>query len=191
MTVTLNMQKLSTFGRLLTILLITTLSTAFTTDDAVQPNLHHIRKLLVTALDSKKVTDSLYNNLTSIKDRHPLINGYIGTLQALKAKHAWNPYYKIKHLNDSEKTFKEAVSHDPHNIEIRFMRFSIEHNVPGFLGFNKNLVTDRQEMVRQIENKNYSSADKALVKTIIDFLIESKRCTPAENNMLKQTLSAL
>jgi hypothetical protein len=160
-------------------------------DDATEPNLHTIRKLLITALSSSKITDSLYTNLGNIKNRSSLINGYMGTLQALKAKHTWNPYYKIKYLNDAEKTFKIAVTGDPTNIEIRFMRFSVEHNVPGFLGYTKNLVADRIEIIKQIERAHYASADAALVKTIITFLIDSKRCTPAEQQTLTQHLASL
>ena len=160
-------------------------------DDVAEPNIHTIRKLLVTCLNSSKTTDSLYRNLGSIKNPTGLITGYMGTLEALKAKHAWNPYYKIKYLNDAEKTYKKAVVNDPSNIEIRFMRFSVEHNVPGFLGFTKNLVADRTEMIKQISRKHYASADTALVKTIINFLIDSKRCTPAENHALKQQLASL
>jgi hypothetical protein len=160
-------------------------------DDATEPDLHTIRKLLITALNSSKTTDSLYTNLGNIKNRTSLINGYMGTLQALKAKHAWNPYYKIKYLNDAEKTFKNAVTGDPTNIEIRFMRFSVEHNVPGFLGYTKNLVADRTEIIKQIDRKHYSSADATLVKTIINFLIDSKRCTPAEHTTLTQHLASL
>ena len=160
-------------------------------DDATEPNLHTIRKLLITALNSSKTTDSLYKNLDGLKNRSSLINGYMGTLQALKAKHTWNPYFKIKYLNDAEKTFKGAVAGDPSNIEIRFMRFSVEHNVPGFLGYTKNLVADRTEIVKQIDRKHYASADAALVKTIITFLIDSKRCTPAEHSILTKHLASL
>ncbi|MBL4676256.1 MAG: hypothetical protein JKY70_08645 [Mucilaginibacter sp.] len=166
-------------------------TSAFTYDNIAEADLHKIRKLLVTALDSKKTTDSLYSHLSDVKERSALLNAYMGTLEALKAKHAWNPYFKVKYLNDSEKTFKNAVTHDPHNIEIRFMRFSIEHNVPKFLGYNINLIADREEMIKQIDRKFYSSADKALVKTIINFLLDSKRCTPAESTNLKENLAAL
>lgn len=177
---------------LILLLLPISSTSAFTKhSDIVEPNLHIIRKLLISALDSKKTTDSLYANLNAVKDRSALINGYLGTLEALKAKHAWNPYFKIKYLSNSEKTFKAAVSRDPHNIEIRFLRFSVEHHVPGFLGYNKNLNTDRQEIIKQLDRKYYASADKPVVKTIITFLINSKRCTPAENNNLKQYLAAL
>lgn len=160
-------------------------------DDAIEQNLQNIRKLLVTAINSSKTTDSLYRNLGAIKNPTGLINGYMGTLEALKAKHTWNPYYKIKYLNDAEKTFKNAVARDPANIEIRFMRFSVEHNVPGFLGYTKNLVTDRTEIIKQINRQYYASADAALVKTIITFLLDSKRCTPTEQNMLTQHLASL
>ncbi|MBD1363924.1 hypothetical protein IDJ77_08900 [Mucilaginibacter sp. ZT4R22] len=165
--------------------------TSVAKDDGSAPDLRVIRKQLLSALESKKTTDSLYNSLGAIKDRPALINAYMGTLEALKAKHAWNPYYKIKYLNDSEKTFKTAVATDPHNIEIRFMRFSIEHNVPKFLGYTKNLVADREEIIKQVNAKYYTSADKTLVKTIIKFLLDSKRCTAAEQKSLTQHLAAL
>ncbi|PAW93439.1 hypothetical protein CKK33_08015 [Mucilaginibacter sp. MD40] len=191
MTVVLNTHRKLWFTALMALIALLFTTSAFKADDTNEPNLHRIRKLLVTALESKKTTDSLYSHLSGIKDRSALLTAYMGTLEALKAKHAWNPYYKIKYLNDSEKTFKGAVSADPHNIEIRFMRFSIEHNVPKFLGINKNLIADREEMIKQIDRKYYSSADKALVKTIITFLLESKRCTPTENENLKEHLAAL
>ncbi|MFD0763898.1 hypothetical protein ACFQZI_03490 [Mucilaginibacter lutimaris] len=166
-------------------------SNAGAVPDDVEPNLHVIRKLLVTAINSSKTTDSLYRDLGSIKNRTGLIIGYMGTLEALKAKHTWNPYYKIKYLKDAEKSFKGAITRDPNNIEIRFMRFSVEHNVPGFLGYNKNLDADRTEIIKQIDRKHYSSADTALVKTIITFLINSKRCTLAEHHILTQHLASL
>lgn len=166
-------------------------STLMKYDGVDQPNLHSIRQSLISALDSQIVTDSLYNNLTSIHNRSPLINGYIGAVQALKAKHTWNPYYKIKYLNAAETTFKSAVINDPHNIEIRFMRFSIEHYVPGFLGYNKNLIADKDEIIKQVEKKYYAQADKPLVKTIISFLIASNRCSPAQVTNLKQHLTEL
>lgn len=191
MTVVLNTYRKLWFTVFTALVALFFTTSAFKADDTNEPNLHRIRKLLVTALESKKTTDSLYSHLSGIKDRSALLNAYMGTLEALKAKHAWNPYYKIKYLNDSEKTFKGAVNADPHNIEIRFMRFSIEHNVPKFLGINKNLIADREEMIKQIDRKYYSSADKTLVKTIINFLLESKRCTPAENENLKVHLAAL
>lgn len=154
-------------------------------------NLKSIRKQLVLAIDNSKTTDSLYKSLASVKNRTGLISGYIGALLSCKAKHAWNPYMKVKYLNNSKKVLQTAVNADPHNIEIRFLRFSIEHNVPGFLGFNKDLVADREDIIAQLDKKNYGTADKELTIAIIKFLIHSKRCTPAQNDELNKHLVEL
>ncbi|WP_183563075.1 hypothetical protein [Mucilaginibacter sp. SP1R1] len=158
---------------------------------AEEPNLKNIRRQLVRAIEKSKTTDSLYKSLEVVKDRSGLIDGYMAALQSLKAKHSWNPYFKIKYLKDAEKTFKKAVAADPHNIEIRFMRFSVEHNVPGFLGFNKELAIDSEEIISQIDKRNYGTADKPLTIEIIRFLLDSKRCTPVQNDNLNQHLAAL
>ncbi|WP_345954753.1 hypothetical protein [Mucilaginibacter sp. PAMB04168] len=150
-----------------------------------------LRKQLLVALDRRSLTDSLYNSLAATTNKSPILTCYFGVVQALKAKHAWNPYFKVKHLNDSEKTLQQAVSREPDNMEIRFMRFSIEHNVPGFLGYGKHLTDDRNEMIKQLERKYYATADHEVVVTIIKFLLDSKRCTAEQNQILHKQLAAL
>ena len=63
---------------------------------ADEPNLKVLRKQMVIAIDKSKITDSLYNSLDHVKEKSGIVNGFIGALLALKAKHAWNPYSKIK-----------------------------------------------------------------------------------------------
>lgn len=170
-------------------IILSALLTGFVHADG--PDVKLLRKQLLVALEKKNVNDSLYQSLGAVKNKTPLVNSYYGAVQALRAKYAWNPYYKLKYLKDAEKTLQTAVNDDPHNMEIRFMRFSIEHNLPGFLGYDKHLDTDRKEMIHQLDKKNYASADKDVVVTIIKFLLDSKRCTPQENEALHKHLAAL
>ncbi|WPU95211.1 hypothetical protein SNE25_06685 [Mucilaginibacter sabulilitoris] len=158
---------------------------------ADEPNLKVIRKQLREAINDSKTTDSLYNSLNAVPKKTGIIDGFIAGLQALKAKHAWNPYSKIKHLKNCEKTFEKAIEADPHNIEIRFMRFSVEDSVPGFLGYNKNLTPDSEEIINQLNKKNYGTADKTLTIEIIKFLANSRRCTPAQVEELNKHLVEL
>jgi len=159
--------------------------------EANVPSPKVVRKQLLLALENRKLTDSLDKVFAAAPNKSPLNLCYFGVIQALKAKHAWNPYYKVKYLNDAEKVLQTAVSREPDNMEIRFMRFSIEHNVPGFLGYTKHLVADREEMIKQLERKYYATADQDVVITIIKFLLESKRCTPHENDFLHKQLAAI
>lgn len=153
-------------------------------------DIKQIRKLLVLAVDQSETTDSLYSSLNGLSEKTPLIVGYLAALQALKAKHAWNPYRKLQYLNQSKKEFKKAIAADGVNIEIRFMRFSVQHNLPGFLGQSENLKEDREVILAQLDNRNYGTADKNLTKTIMSFLLDSKRCTPSETEKLKSQLAA-
>jgi hypothetical protein len=159
--------------------------------DNNQQDLKQLRKKLILAIDNGQTTDSLYKILDKEPKKTALTIAYLGALDALKAKHSWNPYSKIKYLNVSEKLMQQAVAEEPHNIEILFMRFSIQHNVPGFLGYGKNLVRDREQMIAQLNNKNYGTADRELTISIIKFLIDSKRCTLAENDRLHKQLATL
>ncbi len=150
-----------------------------------------LRHQVVQALTSSKTTDSLYNSLKAAHSRSPLITGYMGTLLALKAKHHWNPYYKLKYVSDAEKTFAKAIAADPHNMEIRFLRFSVDHKLPRLLGYNKNMEADKTEIMAQLTEKNYPPEDKDLVITIINFLLETDMHTPSEHTYLTKQLAAL
>jgi hypothetical protein len=158
---------------------------------ADEPNLKIIRQHLREAINDSKTTDSLYKSLSGIKNRAAIIDGFIAGLQALKAKHAWNPYAKIKYINNCEKTFEKAIAADPRNIEIRFMRFSVENSVPGFLGYKKNLAPDSEVIINQLDRKNYGTADKTLTIEIIKYLTNSRRCTPAQIEELNKHLAEI
>lgn len=144
-----------------------------------------IKKALIKAVESSKTTDSLYAKLQLKKGDNPMITAFIGLTEALMAKHAWNPYSKIKYVAMANNTMKEAVDASSQNMEIRFMRFSIQHYTPAFLGYSKNLEEDRKAIVNHFRNKTLGN-DPALIKSIAKFIIDSKRCTPAEVSVLKR-----
>jgi len=139
-----------------------------------------LKQEMVKAVENSKLTDSLFSRLDKFQDKTALITAYTGTLEALKAKHAWNPYNKIKYVSRSLKTMKKAIEMDSENMEIRFMRFSIEHFTPSFLGFSQELTEDREEIVKHYQQQNFGLADKTLIKNVAKFMIDSKRCTSAE-----------
>ena len=81
---------------------------------------------------------------------------------------------------------QKAINMDKENMEIRFMRFSIEHFTPSFLGFSKDLTADRKEIVKHYQNNNFGVADAGLIKNVANFMIQSKRCTPEEIKIFKK-----
>lgn len=149
-------------------------------------DIQNIKQAMMLAVESPRITDSLYTELTARKTTSPLIIAYTGTLEALKAKHSWNPYQKVKYVALSKKTLGKALSAAPNNLEIRFMRFSIQHFTPAFLGYSKELNQDKKMIIKQFGQKNFGQADLALQKSIARFMITSERCTPEEVKLLKK-----
>ncbi len=150
------------------------------TEATQKTDITELRKQMLRAIKSPKVTDSLYLNLQTISRKAPLVLAYIGALEALKAKDSWNPYKKIKYLNLSNKTVKEAVVASPNDLEIRFIRFSIQFYLPGFLGLSKDMKADKNLIIQLLKQKHYGSADKVYLQNIIKFMVDSKQCTPQE-----------
>ena len=150
-----------------------------------------MRKGMLRAIKSPKATDSLYKNLEALNKKTPLVLGYYGALEALKAKDSWNPYKKVKLLVSSHKTMEQAVNASPNDMEIRFLRFSIEFYLPGFLGLSKDMVSDKNMIIHQLKLKNYGSADKDYVKNIMKFMVDSKQCTVQEVAFLHEQSVAL
>lgn len=148
-----------------------------------------LRQQLIRAINNSSTTDSMYNSLIAMPVKSPVIVGYIGTLQALKAKHTWNPYSKMKQVANAEKTFEKAIKADPHNLELRYLRYSVEHNLPKILGQSKNMDADKQEMLKQIAQ--HTIEDRELVINVINYLLQNGDHTVAEKTDLHKQLAAL
>lgn len=148
-------------------------------------NMDNLRREYVEALESDKKTDVLLKKLSQPQIKDPLLIAYRGGAEALKAKHAFNPYTKMNFLKKSQKSLEQAVAMSPEVIEIRFLRFSIQHYLPGFLRQSKELDEDRLVIVKHIADPGL---DKVMQQSIGKFLIESGRCTTAEVQKIRAGL---
>lgn len=158
----------------------------FGLSDLAAQNLAQLKKAMVLAVEDDAITDSLYKELSALNSNDPLIWAYIATLDGLKAKHSWNPYNKLKFVSRSQKLIAKAVEAKPDDLEIRFMRFSLQHYTPEFLGFSKNLEEDRQAIARLFEQRKFGRSDQDLVRNIAKFMIETNRCTNREILLFKK-----
>lgn len=121
--------------RQLVIVFLMLLSSVMYAND--QLDIRQLRQRYYAAVESATVTDKLYAELKKQPKPSPVILAYVGSLEALRAKHALNPYYKIQYLKEADKTMRRAVKADPENIEIRFLRYSYQYYVPEFLGYSE------------------------------------------------------
>lgn len=115
----------------------------------------------------------------------PVILAYFGAVEALKGKHAFNPFSKLNHVIKALDIIEVAVKKEPRSLEIRFVRFSILHHLPGILGYGSERDEDLEMICNLLKEKNYSEVDTELQQGIIQFMLDSERLTEKQTNELK------
>lgn len=156
--------------------------------------MNEIRIVYYSAVEDEnkiKDLDSIINNNFNCGrlDCSPIIIAYKAGVEALKSKHAFWPFTKLEKLNVSMDIFSEAVKLNPDNLEIRFMRFSILHYVPSFLGYANEMNDDLNKLVTLLEENNTGGLDQFIIKGIIEFILTSGRGNENQISYLNSLLN--
>jgi len=89
-----------------------------------------------------------FKSLSSKYKTLPLGKAYHGTALAFEARAAWSPTTKLSQANAAFTALNEAVSNDPSNIEIRFLRLSFAHGTPDFLSMKGRIPEDKKILLQ-------------------------------------------
>ena len=130
-------------------------------------------------------TREFYQMVTAIENPSPTILAYQGVAEALIAKIEWNPFYKITRLKKSDNIFKQAIESDPHNLEVRFLRFNTHYYLLSIFSPGDDMAEDKSVIMENLEMLKPEEFDKELIDFIIEFMIESEVCLVEELDMLK------
>lgn len=149
-------------------------------------DLQAVRKEFHEAVNNKDVAEQFYTAMKRDQHQSALTLAYYGSAQTLMGKHAWNPYKKMTYLKEGLADIGKAVLKSPGNLEIRFLRFSVEHYIPQFLGMSKHLEDDKKAILDLISKEQYGTTDSVLRNNMISFFISSGRFSKAEMVALKR-----
>lgn len=103
-------------------------------------------------------------NTPSLPDLHL---AYLGAFQMIWAKHTPNPFEKLSSFNKGKNNIEKALKNDPENVEIIFLRYSLQKNSPAFLGYNDNLDDDKKFLKLNI-HKSPSPDVRKMIENIIN-----------------------
>ena len=99
--------------------------------------------------------------LDSVKENSaPVLLCYKGAAEMLKARNMINPLAKFSCFRRGRALIEAGVARDSTCLESHFIRFSIQRNLPGFLGYNRNVIQDSLlvanglEYLKDLELKN-------------------------------------
>lgn len=148
--------------------------------------LEEVRRKFVEGASNKPAAENLFKNLSKEEALTPVLLAYKGASQAVMAKHVRGVGKKYSLAKKGMKVLHEAVSRDPDNIEIRFLRFSVQENVPSFLGLSGDRKSDKNVILENLSRRNEYQIDDEFFNEIVNFLIQSGECTEEEIGKLKK-----
>ena len=148
---------------------------------SAEPELREVKSLFETAVHSKASADRLLKILSVIgPSSPPLLICYKGAAEMMRCKYGLNPIHKFSRFKKGKSLIEEAVKKEPDNLEIRFLRFAIQTNIPGFLNYNDDISKDKQFLLANLK----TTKDKKLKENILKYLSTSKYCTAEEKKGL-------
>ena len=95
-----------------------------------------------------------------------LLVGYKGAVLLGMARHHPNPFKKMGFFSDGKELLENAIAIDSENLELRFLRLTIQTNIPSFLGYDSDKENDKAFVLNHIE-KAKSEAFKTKVRNFI------------------------
>ena len=126
-----------------------------------------IRELYLSAYKSGSNCNNLGKKLNSIENNNSiLINGYKGCFYFIKCKFNNNAIEKIIDFNKGKKLLEAAIKQEPKSVELRFLRYSIQKNLPRFLLYNNHLEKDLNFVNENIEYINDEEAQKFIIHSL-------------------------
>ena len=108
---------------------------------------------------------------------------YIGTLYALKGKHSFSPYNKLKWVIKGLKLMDKGIEESPNDLEALFIHGATCSHLPFF--FNREDDAQRSfETIIELLPETADNYDSKLVLHVIDFLEEKMTLQPPQQEIL-------
>jgi hypothetical protein len=148
------------------------------------PNLAEIRREYQRAVANGSLVGPMLDALGSLA-HDPLVLAFVGALETLKARDLWLPLDKLEWSRRSQATLARAVDLAPHHVEVRFLRYSIQLGLPGYLYLSQHLAEDKAAILQLLPSPEAQALGAETLRTIADFMIKEGRCSPAEKQMLE------
>lgn len=134
---------------------------------AKTPEIEDVRVLFHKAESSQKVCVELIELLEPYNDKNnALFLGYRASATMLMAKHLINPFSKLSYFKKGKLMLEKAIEFDQKNVELRFLRYTIQTNVPSFLNYSADKEKDKLFLHQSLNTLN----DQKLKNIISNYL---------------------
>lgn len=138
------------------------------------------RHSLLAAAKNDIKADEYYEKLKTVDPtKSPVLIGYKAMAEFMICHHSYNPYTKLSYFNKGKNTLEQIIEKNPDNVELRYLRYCIQTNVPSFLGYYSNKNEDKKVLIDFLRN-SANEPDQDLVRIIKKYFLETGYCNEQE-----------
>ena len=138
-----------------------------------------LRKLLYKSTLKESYISEANSYMDENEEQVPFLS-YKAMLIFIKAKYIVNPFKKLSYFNEGKEKMEKAVELNPNDVETRFLRLVIQHQVPSFLSYNEHKKSDKEFILKHFSQLT----DSDLKGRILLFLKENELLTTEEISQL-------
>lgn len=114
--------------------------------------------LQVTTMDAAELKGELWLN-----SEDQQLQAYGACMYFMQARYAKNPMTKWGRFKKGKKSLDALIEKQPQNIEMRYLRFLFQSEMPEFLGYHKNKADDFKFIIEQIEPHEMDAQLKCVI----------------------------
>lgn len=143
------------------------LSVLFLNTSFCNSDLNELRTNYNKAVQDKVLCKMMIDELEESKTISAIYLAYLGGFQTIWANHVLNPIIKLQSFKKGKKNIEQAINIEPDNVEIRFIRLSVQKNAPSFLGYHDDIKEDRNFII-----KNKDRVSSTVLQKNIEMLLK-------------------
>ena len=137
------------------------------------------------AAADKSAGEKFYKLMSNYQGNEALPLAYKAASEAIRARDA-SMFNKLTYAQAAARIFEQAAAADSNNAEVRFLRFSVESNIPAFLGLSPHVEEDRQYLLDALRQHPQSGLDAEAFNTVRNFLIGRGHVSAEQAQELEQ-----
>ena len=126
-----------------------------------------IRELYLEAYTSDFKCNKLGETLNTMKkNTSTLIKGYEGCFYFFKCKFESSPISKLIYFKKGKKLLENAIALEPNSVELKFLRYNIQTNLPKFLSYHNKIEQDYNFINQNIKKMSDKQAQWFIINSL-------------------------
>lgn len=139
-----------------------------------------IRSQLEKAPFDESVAESLLFELRQMEDKDALHTAFLASAEGIMCLHTDGVIKKMKYANNAVEIANTAVKMDNKDFEIRFIRFTIQSQIPKILGKSHDLKSDKEYLIKHFNQESLSNIPFRNIEEMVHVLEESGHFSASE-----------